>query len=444
MVINTRRDFIKKTALGTAAMAVTSGISAKSYKNILGSNERITMGVAGINSRGNAHITAAGLYPKDTQIIALCDVDNRTFGRCITKHDNLHEKDITTYRDYRKMLENKDLDVITIATPDHWHAPMTIMAMNAGKHVYCEKPFSHNPQEGEWVIQVQQKTGRVLQIGNQQRSSPTSTELVKEIKAGLIGRAYAAKGWYANKRGSIGRGQKVAVPEWLDWDLFQGPAPRTDFKDNYVHYNWHWFTTWGTGEINNNGLHELDMARWALGVEIPNKVTSTGGRYHFEDDWQFYDTQLAGYEFEDGKTIHWEGRSCNKYPVVGNKDRGIAVYGTNGSAIFDRNGYTVYDADNNTIKEAKESQLSATTDTVGIGGLDGYHFKNFFDAIRFSAALNSPCTEAHTSTLLCHLGNMAQECGGSLDIDKITGRPYSKKAMSMWQREYQQGWKPEL
>ncbi|MFT4565632.1 MAG: putative dehydrogenase [Saprospiraceae bacterium] len=437
-----RRDFIKATALGGAVAALP--LSAKSYNNIIGSNERMNIAVVGINSRGGAHIKAAGNYADDCKVIALCDVDNRTFTKAIKRFDSLNESDITTYGDIRKLLENDDIDVISIATPDFWHAPMAIMAMNAGKNVYLEKPFSFCPEEGEWVMQVQKKTGSVLQIGNQQRSAPTSIEVINAIKQGIIGRAYYAKAWYTNNRKSIGVGKKAAVPDWLDWNLWQGPAPRKEYMDNYVHYNWHWFWHWGTGEISNNGLHELDIARWALGVDIPSKVNSTGGRFHFQDDWEFYDTQLASYEFADGKSINWEGRSCNKYPEFQGKGRGTAIYGTEGTVILDRNGYKVLDNDNNVIKEGTEKQKSATTDTQGIGGLDGYHYKNFIDGIKYGADLNSPATEAHKSTLMCHLGNMAQKFGGSLDIDEVTGRPYSKDAMSMWGREYEPGWVPHV
>ena len=439
---NKRRSFLKKSALGGAAIALP--FSAKSYANIIGANDRIHMGVTGINSRGGAHIRAAGLSGMDARVNALCDVDNRLFGKTINSFYNLNSGDITNYGDFRKMLENKDLDVITIATPDHWHAPMAIMALNAGKHVYLEKPFSHNPQEGEWIIKVQKKTGKILQVGNQQRSSPTSNEVINDIKQGLIGNPYYAKAWYSNSRKSIGKGKETTVPEWLDWNLWQGPAPRKAYKDNYVHYNWHWFWHWGTGELNNNGLHELDIARWALGVDIPNLVASTGGRYHFQDDWEFYDTQLASFEFDEGKSINWEGRSCNEHPQFFGKGRGTAIYGTEGSVILDRNGYQVFDMDNNVVKEGSEKQKSATTNTQGIGGLDGYHFKNFFDGIRFGAELNSPPVEAHKSTLLCHLGNMAQRFGGSLDIDTVSGKPYSKKAMKLWGREYEQGWVPQI
>lgn len=441
MIDNSRRDFIKKSTLG-AGLAMS--MSAKSYANIVGSNERINIAIIGLNSRGQAHIISSKQQGDQTKIMALCDVDSRTFAKVTKKHDNVNEADVTTYKDIRKMLENKDIDAITIASPDHWHAPMAIMGMNAGKHVFCEKPFSHNPQEGEWVIQVQKKTGMVLQIGNQQRSSPTSQEVISDIKGGLIGNPYAAKAWYTNGRKGIGHGKKVQVPSWLDWDLWQGPAPRMDYKDNYVHYNWHWFWNWGTGEINNNGLHELDIARWALGVNLPNKVSSTGGRFHFQDDWEFYDTQLASYEFDENKTIHWEGRSCNKHPQYFDRGRGTSIHGTEGSVVLDRNGYTVYDNDNKIVKEGDEASVSATTNTMGVGGLDVYHFKNFLDGIKFGAEMNSPATEAHKSTLLCHLGNMAQECGGLLDVDTVTGRPYSKKAMTMWAREYEPGWVPQV
>ena len=437
---NPRRDFMKKAAAGTAGLAL--GFTAKSYSRIVGANNRINAAVTGINSRGGAHISAINTVADGMEVVALCDVDTRAFQHTFERYATLDPQQVKAYNDIRRVLDQPDIDLVTIATPDHWHAPMAIMAMNAGKHVYLEKPFCHNPQEGEWLIAVQRKTGKALQIGNQQRSAPTSIELKSKIDQGAIGQPYYAKTWYSNNRTGIGKGQTVPVPDWLDWDLWQGPAPRKDYKDNYVHYHWHWFWHWGTGEINNNGLHELDIARWMLGVDTPEQVTSSGGRYSYEDDWEFYDTQIASFNFAEDKMITWEGRSCRTFPQHHNRGRGTVIYGTNGSALVDRDGYEIYDKDGNVLQASTEKEKSASTDLVGAGGLDGYHMRNLLEAIRDDKPLNSPATEAHKSTLLCHLGNMAQEDGGILQMDPNTGKPKSKKAMAMWSREYEKGWKP--
>ena len=439
----TRRKFIKNSLLGGTALAL--GFSAKSYARIAGANERINLAVAGINSRGNAHITAARNMGKRAQVVALCDVDRRLFAKARKSYADYLGSDTGTYEDVRVLLEQKDIDAITIATPDHWHAPMAIMAMNAGKHVFLEKPCSHNPQEGVWLAQVAAKTGKKLQIGNQQRSAPTSQEVIHDIHNGLIGKAHYAKAWYANTRGGIGNGKQTAVPEWLNWELWQGPAPRTAFTDNVVHYNWHWFWRWGTGEINNNGLHELDICRWALNVDTPIQVASSGGRYHFDDDWEFYDTQIASFQFAGGKMITWEGRSCNGFPF-NNRGRGASIHGDEGTVILDRGGYQVFDLKGKLIKEKSEQDANATAaqDLVGIGGLDNYHMLNFLQAIQSDQKLNSPILEANRSNLLCHLGNMAQKTGMTLDIDEATGMPKQKEAMPLWSRKYESGWQPEV
>ena len=431
-----RRSFLKNTGLASATLFVP----AKSYARILGANERVNVAVAGIRSRGQAHLLAA-LEVNNVEVTALCDVDSRTFARNQELLKNAGRDAAKTYADVRRLLENRDIDVLTCATPDHWHAPMGILAMEAGKHAYLEKPCSHNPAEGEMLVATAKKTGKVLQIGNQQRSAPTSIEAVRDIKAGIIGEAYYGKAWYSNTRGPIGKSTEVPVPEWLDWELWQGPAPRRTYTDNYVHYNWHWFWHYGTGEINNNGLHEMDICRWALGVDLPTRVTSAGGRYHFDDDWEFYDTQVASFEFADQKSLTWEGRSCSGM-LHHDRGRGATIHGTEGSILLDRNAYFVYDLQRNLIKQVNERSFSATTDTQGIGGLDVYHMRNFINAIRSGEALNSPIEEAHKSTLLCHLGNMAQRFGGSLDVDPSTGKPKSKDAMQLWAREYEPGWAP--
>ena len=232
-----------------------------------------------------------------------------------------------TDKDFRSILEQKDVDAITIATPDHWHTPMAIAGLQAGKHVYVEKPCSHNPAEGEMLVQAQQKYRKLVQMGTQQRSSPHTIEIVEKIHEGIIGRPYFAKAWYCNVRKSIGTGKEVPVPPQLDWDLWQGPAPRRPYKDNVQPYNWHWFRIYGTGETLNNGTHEVDVCRWALGVDYPKLVTASGGRYHFKDDWQFYDTLVTSFEYEDSM-ISWEGKSCQGMKYYG-RDRGSTIMGTN-------------------------------------------------------------------------------------------------------------------
>ena len=222
-----RRDFVKKSAVGLTAMSVP----AASYARIFGANERINLAIAGLNGRGQAHILAAS-QASSVNIMALCDADNLVFGKSQLSLKKLHRDKARVWRDVRKLLENKDLDALTIATPDHWHTPMAIMAMQAGKHVYLEKPCCHNPQEGEWLVAVQQKTGKVLQIGNQQRSAPTSMLAKKDIAGGIIGEVYYGKAWYSNTRGSIGMGREANNPDWLDWELWQGPAPRRQYRDN--------------------------------------------------------------------------------------------------------------------------------------------------------------------------------------------------------------------
>lgn len=438
-----RRSFIRNTSIAGAGIAL-GGLSLpmKSYGRIMGANDRIHVAVMGTNSRG--HYLTQKFIELGCTVDYVCDVDSRVVEKTSGMVNKMTGQMPKGEKDIRIVLEDKDVDIVVIATPDHWHAPASLMAMQAGKHVYVEKPCSFNPREGEMLIEVRDKHNRMIQMGNQQRSAPESIEAMELISEGAIGKPYYAKAWYANTRGSIGHGKPAPVPEWLDWGLFQGPAPREEFRDNLVHYNWHWFRTWGTGEINNNGTHEIDICRWALGVDYPVRVSSQGGRYHFDDDWEFYDTQLATFDFEGGKTINWEGRSCNGLPFYG-RGRGASIHGTKGSIIIDRNGYELYDLSKNLVKEAKASTRSETTILVGAGGLDDFHIGNFLDGIRLGTPLNSPIEEGHKSVLLCHLGNIAQEREKTLETSPVNGRILNdKKAMKLWDREYEKGWEPEV
>ena len=438
-----RRTFIRKTGL-----AGLGGSLVLSSPIILAGSpsETINFAVVGVRSRGKAHAESVSQM-KNAKITWFCDVDDTI----IDEHKKWHQEKLgyvpKVEKDYRKLLEKDDIDVITIATPEHWHAPMAIMAMEAGKHVYIEKPCSHNPYEIELLVKAQKKYGKHCQMGNQQRSSVTSNLAIKEIREGIIGDPYYGKAWYSNQRGPIGTGKIVPVPETLDWNLWQGPAPREEYRDNVHPYNWHWFKTWGTGEIHNNGTHEIDICRWALGVNFPVKATSVGGRFHFEqDDWEYYDTQETGFEFEDGKMITWEGKSCNGQPLYG-RGRGALIHGTKGSILLDRGGYLLFDLGGKLIKEEKEPVYGATDtgDTRGMDGLTVNHFVNLGNAIREGEVLTAPIDDASISTMLCHYGNIAQEAGGSISIDPESGHIMgNEEAMKLWKREYEPGWEPKV
>ena len=441
---HSRRDFLKTAAVGTAGITLGGlHLSSTAFASVNGANDRLNVAVVGIHSRGQAHLNALAKI-ENVNIGYICDVDSRVRDEAVKMVHDLTGSKPKAFTDIRKLLEEKDLDAITIATPDHWHAPMTLMALQAGKHVYVEKPCSHNPAEGEILVEAQKKYGKIVQMGNQQRSAPTTIQAVQEIRAGLIGRAYHGYTWYANTRASIGKGKKVDVPGWLDWELWQGPAPRRDFQDIWVHYNWHWFWNWGTGEVNNNGTHEIDVCRWALGIDFPSKVTSGGGRYHYDDDWQFYDTQVVNYEFPENKMITWEGRSCNGFGVY-DRSRGVAVYGTEGTVVMDANGFIAYNKKNEVIKEVSGQSQKATTDTRGEGMQDVYHLSNFVNAIRIGEKLHSPISEGAVSNLLCHLGNISQKMGRTLYTDLGNGHILGDgEAMQMWTREYEPGWEMKL
>ena len=441
----TRRNFIKTASLTTAGIAMgLNQTKASSYKKIKGANEVINVAVVGLNGRGGGLLNTI-FNMENTRVMALCDVDERVLEKSNAKVKEKTGKSVKTFKDFRKMLEMKYLDAVFIASADHTHAPFSIYALQAGKHVYCEKPLSQNAHEGELLVKAQKKYGKLVQIGNQQRSAPTSQLAMKDIADGLIGKVYEGRCWYANNRGSIGNGAKATPPAHLDWDLWQGPAPRVDFKDNYVHYNWHWFRHWGTGEICNNGLHEMDICRWALGVKNPVKVYSQGGRFHYTtDDWEFFDTQIARFEFEGGKSLTWEGRSCNNLKQFG-WGRGAVIYGEEGSMLIDRNNYYAYDKYGKEIKHETEKSLSQTTNTLGVGALTDLHIHNFLTAIRTDISLNSPVEEANYSNHLCHLGNIAQDLGVPLEVDSKNGKILNNEAaMQFWKREYESGWEPKV
>jgi hypothetical protein len=272
---------------------------------------------------------------------------------------------------------------------------------------------------------------------------PKLKEGIAELQNGVIGKVYMAKTWYTNNRRSIGRGKTASIPSGLDYELWQGPAPRRPFRDNLIHYNWHWFWHWGTGEALNNGTHEVDVARWGLGIDYPLKVNSVGGRYHFDDDWETPDTQIITYECK-GASVLWEGRSCNGSLVEG-EDRGVIFYGEGGTMRTGGNSYAVYDLKDRLVKDAgSDIAIDGRDVSSPSRELDILHISNFLDCIRNGERPNCDVETGHKSTLWVQLGNIAQQVGHTLNIDQSNGHIVNdREAMKLWGREYEPGWTPE-
>ena len=437
-----RRTFLNEVALGTAGLAIAS--TAKSYGQILGSNDRLNFAVIGLHSRAGAHLSSLKANKSSARITHVCDVDTNTLKKFAAATEQEMGEAPKQEQDFRNVLSVKEVDAITIATPDHWHAPMAILGLQAGKHVYVEKPCSHNPGEGALLLQAVRKYGKKVQMGTQQRSSPHTIEIVDKIHNGLIGRAYYAKCWYSNVRKSIGVGKPAPVPAQLDWNLWQGPAPRQEYKDNVQPYNWHWFRIWGTGETLNNGTHEVDVCRWALGVDFPTMVSASGGRYHFTDDWQFYDTLNTDFRYPD-KMLSWECKCCEGMKFYG-RDRGSTIMGTTGSVLVDRDGYEIYDLKGKKTGEFRaEQEQTSSADLTGRDSMTDRHFANFIAAIKTGEKLNAPIEVGNVAVTMLQLSNIAWETNRVLNLDAVDGKIlHDAEAMKGWNRAYEKGWEPHL
>lgn len=407
--MHNRRHFISTAS----AAALTGHLRAESQPG-----QKLRVGVMGL-SRGKAHINNFAKL-EGVEIAYVCDVDQERLaaGAKYTadrQNGNL-PKAVT---DFRRILDDKEVDILSIAAPNFWHAPATILACDSGKHVYVEKPGSHNPREAELMVAAAQRTDRKVQMGNQRRSAPVFRGGIEKLKAGVIGKLRYARCWYDNKRGSIGKGKPAAVPANLDYKLWQGPVPVRPYKDNLIHYNWHWHWSYGGGELANNGVHALDVARWALGVDSPYHTSCIGGRYHFDDDQETPDTADATYDF--GKVgMSWHGSSCLQRKHE--KHSFVSVYGDGGIMSFEGGGYRIYDNAGKLVHE-NVPKLS-----------DVPHFQNFINSIRKGEALNAEISDAQKSTMLCHLGNISYRKG-----IQIKGTEAPK---NYWQRKYSEAWKP--
>ncbi len=420
-------------------------MSAKSYSRIIGANERIGVAIIGLGRRLSAFFEPIALKKSNVQLMYLCDVmeKQRTSAmQNFSKHIDYRPKPEI---DLRKICEDNKVNAVIHATPDHWHTPGALMSMKSGQHVYVEKPSSHNMFENELLVEAAQKLNKVVQMGNQQRSSPHTIEIIKEIHNGVIGKPYEAIAFYTNNRGEVPLQKKATVPAGLHWDLFQGPAPRRDYTQETWDYNWHWYGwDYGTAEAGNNATHELDIARWALQVDYPLRVDVEAAKRHFiNDGWEMYDTMDATFFFPGDKIIKWDGKSRNGYNTFG-KGRGTIIYGTEGSVFVDREQYILYDRKGAVVKEFKSSSNEAGTALGGGGDTTTGHVINFFDAIRGKAKLAAPIDDANVSMAMVHYSNIACRIGKGFDIDNKTGRMYDRDAMKLWSRDYEPGWEPKL
>ncbi len=423
-----RRQFVKQTAvLGTALATVKTFSVVRAASS---PNEKVLIGVMGCNGRGMAHINNYLAQP-NAEIAYICDVDSRALEKGVQAVARKQSRKPQGVKDFRRILDDPKVDALSVAAPNHWHAPATILACTAGKHVYVEKPGSHNPREGELMVAAARKHNRVVQMGNQRRSWPWNIEAMERLHAGEIGKVFFARSWYNASRGTIGRGKAAPVPEWLDYSLWQGPAPERPFKDNLIHYNWHWHWHWGNGELGNNGIHSLDLVRWGLGVDYPLRVTCGGNRYHFQDDQEMPDTYTTTFDFGD-KGATWECHSCHPHGFEGN-GFGVTFYGEKGSLIIAGNSCKIYDLNGKVIGE--------------IAGKwnDTDHFANFLDCIHDGKRPRSDIEEGQKSTLLCHLGNIAWRTGHTINLDPKTHRIVGdKNASALWSRKYRRGWEPKV
>ena len=423
-----RREFVNRTAVGgvVAGTVLASGPSraAKSPGNT------VVVGIMGL-SRGRA--LAAGFAKQPgVRVKYVCDVDKKRLGGGVTAVESAGGSTPQAIGDFRRILDDGEVDALVCAAPDHWHAPATILACAAGKHVYVEKPCCQNPREGELMVAAARKHRRAVQMGSQRRSGEKFREAMALLHKGVLGRVYCSRSWYAAGRGSIGTGKPAAVPVNLDYELWQGPAPRVPYMDNRIHYNWHWFWNWGTGELGNNGVHTLDLSRWGLDVDYPIRVTSSGGRYVFRDDQQTPDTHDVCFEFPGGKQITWQALSCNRH-----SSGFVDFYAEKGSLSLDSSGnYKIFDARNRPIKSVTKANRG-----------DAEHIANLVAAIRGNKpeSLNAEIEIGYKSTLLCHLGNIAHRTGRTLNCSAENGHILGdEKAMAYWKRDYEKGWEPRV
>lgn len=424
-----RRRFLASSSLaglGIAALAGTKtwGASAR----VLGANERVRLAVCGVRKRGFDHVRLFSEIPNVT-IAALCDVDENVLRERLAKMEELKLPRPRTYTDVRKLLEDPEIDAVCIATPHHWHSLIAIWACQAGKDVYVEKPCSHNWWESRQLIRAARRYQRIVQHGTQTRSSESANEAIAQLQKGLIGDVYVARGLCFKRRPSIGHTPVEPPPAGVHYDLWLGPAPARSFSKNRFHYNWHWFWEYGNGDLGNQGVHQVDIARWGLGVGFPNKITAMGGHFVNDDDQTTPNTLTCAFQYDlpggKRKMIEFEVRHgiTNREADIGTEKLGSGSQGPNviGNIFYGSDGYLALgDEDTaNAYQFWLGSEMKAGP--TGHKGGSRYHFANFIKALRSRKHEDITATveEGHISCTLVHLANASYRLGRSLNFDPV-------------------------
>jgi predicted dehydrogenase len=397
-----RRSFVKQASqiglmAGVAAMARPS-FAASSAGNT------VSIGLMGGRIRGQTLVDYFSQVP-DVKIAYVCDVDREVADKCNAIVAERQGKPAVVVSDFRRVLDDSAIDGLVVAAPDHWHAIATAMACDAGKHVYCEKPVTHNVSEGAKLVAAVKKSGRVVQTGTQRRSSEPLRNMVEFLRTGGIGKVHFARTWIASRRPSIGHAQNEPTPpDTVDYDLWLGPAPLRPFNQNHFHYNWHWQWEYGSGEIGNNGIHGLDLARWALGVGMPKRVNSTGGKYFFQDDQVTPDTQIACFEYPE-LMLMWEHRTWSPHALDGSMF-GVEFHGADGVVTTDGKSWS-----------RQQYGERAEAGDNGATAFEPAHQANWIDCIRAGGTPAADVESGVISANLCHLANISQRVGRNLEWD---------------------------
>jgi predicted dehydrogenase len=443
MARKTRRSFLQHSVAGLASAAALSSrtASAQSQSQVAGANRRIRIGLIGCGGMGTSDLRQA--LRLGAHVVALCDVDDAQSARVkdLVSKDFSQTPELVT-RDFRHVLDRKDVDAVIVATPDHWHALPTVLACQAGKDVYVEKPLSLTIGEGRTMVDVARKHTRVVQMGTQQRSAPHYASAVDYVKSGALGKIRLVKTWaYQDWMGNIPVKPDGPPPAGVDYDMWLGPAPQRPFNPNRFHFNFRWYYDYSGGLMTDWGAHMIDIANWGMGVKAPNACVSVGGKFGFPDDAEETpDTQQALWEFE-GYSMIWEhATAVGQGPYM--RDHGVAFHGNNGVLVVDRGGWEVYPETE--TSQGRKKYRYAGEPRRGTGGVDYHqaHVRNFLECMDSRKPPRSDVEVGHNSMIACHLGNIAfrakRRIQWDVDGERVVG---DAEAQAMVDKPYRAPWK---